>query len=688
MNNAANIDSLQAQIGGGQYVDIADPLPADGTFTLDTARLTELNGGTLLEGQYVVEIQAQTASGAVGTTTLDFTYTPPNAAPDALFLTTDTILTSSEKAVSDRLSDLGFTVITELASNFERQDADRAELLITAAWLDLDASTVDDLAVPVVALGRGFYDEFGLVPDEEGGWLEDDATVTIDADSHAIADGIDGEVTLFNSPQQRRDARPHASATQIISGADGYSSLFAYDVGDALAGDDVADARMVAFLGSIKSLSDLSTVGWRLFDNAVNWAVGRTVASTLEGEAVAPALEIDLALSNDTGISSTDNISLDPSITGQLFNAGTITSLQARMEDGTYIDVTDTLQMDGSFTLDEGRLTQLSGGYLVHGENTVEVRAQNAAGSVDTLAFSFTYDQAPNAAPDALFLTTDTILTSSEQAVSDRLSDLGFTVITELASNFERQDADYAELLVTAAWLELDASAVEDLAVPVVALGRGFYDEFNLVPDEEGVWLEDDATVTIDTDSHAIATGIDGEVTLFNSAQQRRDARPYASATQIISGADGYSSLFAYDVDDALAGDDVADARMVAFLGSIKSLFDLSDVGWQLFDNAVNWAVGGFDEPLELLLALSNDTGRSDEDGLTADPTVSGQLSGADTITVLQARIGSGSYVDISSTLQADGSFELDLEQLSDLNSGGLAYGDYTVEILARAASG
>ena len=265
---------------------------------------------------------------------------------------------------------------------------------------------------------------------------------------------------------------------------------------------------------------------------------------------------------------------------------------------------------------------------------------------------------------------------------------MGFTVITELASNFERQDADYAELLVTAAWLELDASAVEDLAVPVVALGRGFYDEFNLVPDEEGVWFEDDATVTIDADSHAIATGIDGEVTLFNSAQQRRDARPHASATQIISGADGYSSLFAYDVDDALAGDDVADARMVAFLGSIKSLFDLSDVGWQLFDNAVNWAVGGFDEPLELLLALSNDTGRSDEDGWTADPTVSGQLSGADTITVLQARIGSGSYVDVSSTLQADGSFELDLEQLSDLNSGGLAYGDYTVEILARAASG
>lgn len=92
--------------------------------------------------------------------------------------------------------------------------------------------------------------------------------------------------------------------------------------------------------------------------------------------------------------------------------------------------------------------------------------------------------------------------------------------------------------------------------------------------------------------------------------------------------------------------------------------------------------------PLEIALALSNDTGGSDDDGLTADPTLTGQLSDAGNINSLQARIGSGAYRDIADTLQTDGTFTLDLERLSELNGGTLPYSTYAVEVLAQTAQG
>ncbi|MGF1522860.1 MAG: hypothetical protein ACFBSF_11150 [Leptolyngbyaceae cyanobacterium] len=90
-----------------------------------------------------------------------------------------------------------------------------------------------------------------------------------------------------------------------------------------------------------------------------------------------------------------------------------------------------------------------------------------------------------------------------------------------------------------------------------------------------------------------------------------------------------------------------------------------------------------------LTLALATDTGTSDSDGLTANPTLTGHWHETDAATSLQARIGSsGSFTDITDIVQADGSFTLDRERLSDLNGGSLPYGDYAVEVRAQNPSG
>ena len=86
---------------------------------------------------------------------------------------------------------------------------------------------------------------------------------------------------------------------------------------------------------------------------------------------------------------------------------------------------------------------------------------------------------------------------------------------------------------------------------------------------------------------------------------------------------------------------------------------------------------------------LDNDTGSSSTDNVTADPTIAGVFNSITDPTSLQVRVGdSGAYVDITNVLQADGSFALDLEQLSDLNGGNLHYGDYSVSLRAENAGG
>jgi len=93
--------------------------------------------------------------------------------------------------------------------------------------------------------------------------------------------------------------------------------------------------------------------------------------------------------------------------------------------------------------------------------------------------------------------------------------------------------------------------------------------------------------------------------------------------------------------------------------------------------------------PLEVTLALNNDTGDSATDRITSDPVVVGLLSNGNGITSLQARLGkSGTYTDILNTLQSDGSFMLDLEQLSDLNGGSLPENGYAVDVVAKNSSG
>lgn len=115
-------------------------------------------------------------------------------------------------------------------------------------------------------------------------------------------------------------------------------------------------------------------------------------------------------------------------------------------------------------------------------------------------------------------------------------------------------------------------------------------------------------------------------------------------------------------------------------IGDVKVFNQALDVG------AIA-SLAGVAEPLTINLA--NDTGNSESDGITADPTITGNVGNAAGLTKLEAQLNdSGDYFDILPLVQADGSYTLTLEDLGVLNAGSLTYGDYFVDIRAEDTTG
>lgn len=109
---------------------------------------------------------------------------------------------------------------------------------------------------------------------------------------------------------------------------------------------------------------------------------------------VSPATEgpsLTAALANDAGASSSDGITSDPTIAGTVTDNGTVVRLQARLGD-TYVDVTDAVQSDGSFSLSQTQLAQIYGGLLPNGSYTLDLQAEDDDGNISNFSLNFEFD--------------------------------------------------------------------------------------------------------------------------------------------------------------------------------------------------------------------------------------------------------------------------------------------------------
>ncbi|MGL5082039.1 MAG: DUF2272 domain-containing protein [Microcoleaceae cyanobacterium] len=116
-------------------------------------------------------------------------------------------------------------------------------------------------------------------------------------------------------------------------------------------------------------------------------------------EAPAP---ITLNLANDTGDRGDDRVTSDPTITGTIPNQGTIQSFRAGFDDTPveeFVDISASLQEDGSFELNRERLEEIKGETLENGEYTLKLQIIDAATSepeILELGFVLAEDNPPN----------------------------------------------------------------------------------------------------------------------------------------------------------------------------------------------------------------------------------------------------------------------------------------------------
>ncbi|MCJ8283023.1 MAG: Ig-like domain-containing protein, partial [Rivularia sp. ALOHA_DT_140] len=102
--------------------------------------------------------------------------------------------------------------------------------------------------------------------------------------------------------------------------------------------------------------------------------------------------DITAALINDTGIDSTDSITFDPILGGTVTDNSPIVGFRAGFGN-ELLDISSTLEDDGSFVLDRDKLAEINGGELIDGEYTLMLVAEDQSGnSSSVFEVDFTLD--------------------------------------------------------------------------------------------------------------------------------------------------------------------------------------------------------------------------------------------------------------------------------------------------------
>ncbi len=146
----------------------------------------------------------------------------------------------------------------------------------------------------------------------------------------------------------------------------------------------------------------IAAKGFITFNNGAN-VIYTNIAGVNDGNNQPPTNPDDIqppiinaGLANDTGTSSSDKITSDPTINGTLTDDSQIVLLKASFDDAdvnNYFDITAQLQSNGSFTLDKLTLESIKGNTLPDDNYTLYLQAVDSKSNTSNVfEFAFTLD--------------------------------------------------------------------------------------------------------------------------------------------------------------------------------------------------------------------------------------------------------------------------------------------------------
>lgn len=123
---------------------------------------------------------------------------------------------------------------------------------------------------------------------------------------------------------------------------------------------------------------------------------------------------VSALLTNDTGVSNSDRLTLDPTIKGETINT---IALLGSLNGNTFVDLTKALNPDGSFTISLEQYELLTNGSFPDGNYNLVLKGKNIYGNESPVAtVNFTLDRTPPA------LTFDLAPESDKGTLGDRIT--------------------------------------------------------------------------------------------------------------------------------------------------------------------------------------------------------------------------------------------------------------------------
>lgn len=208
----------------------------------------------------------------------------------ALFVASNTTLSSADNQLRNRLETLGLQVTVKSASAATSADANGKVLVVISSTVTPSSVNTKfrTVAVPVLTWESELYDDLGMTPTSSGnfGTQSGQKSLVVTA-GHPLAAGLAGTQLVFNEPNNASLTstfswgKPNANAARVAALTTDSTriAVFGYEAGAAMPGL-VAPARRVGFFAGDTSATKFTSAGWSLFDAAVNFSLSTTTPPT------------------------------------------------------------------------------------------------------------------------------------------------------------------------------------------------------------------------------------------------------------------------------------------------------------------------------------------------------------------------------------------------------------------------
>jgi hypothetical protein len=701
------------------FTNITNQITAGGTFTLTPALLASIAGGTLANGAHVLHLTATDQAGNV--TSLAVSFTVATTAPSlTASLKNDTGASASDGITGDDTITGKATAVTDalatLSAGFDGASA--SSFVNLTSSLNPDGTftlTPAQLAsIAGGALAAGSHTLHLTATDQAGNATSFAVTFTLDTAAPVLtaslkndtgvsaSDGITSDDTITGKVTAITDA-----LTTLSAGFDGAApSSFTNITNQITAGGmfTLTPALLASIAGGTlaNGAHVLHLTATDQAGNLTSFAVSFTVATA------APSLTA--ALKNDTGASASDGITSDDTITGK---ATAVTDALATLSAGfdgasasSFVNLTSSLNPDGTFTLTPAQLASIAGGTLADGTHTLHLTATDQAGNTTSFAVTFTLDTAVPVLTAAL--ANDTGVSASDGITSDDTiagKATGVNSIVKLSAGFDGA----ASSTFTTITNQINTNGTFTLTPALLAtiaggtLADGAHVLHLAATDQAGNVTSLAVSFTVATTAPSLTAalkndtgasdGITGDDTITGKATAVTDALATLSA-----GFDGASASSFVNLTSSLNPDGsftLTPAQLATIAGGTLAdgTHTLHLTATDQAGNATTFAVTlTLDTAAPVLTAsLANDTGVSASDGITSDDTIAGKATGANGIVKLSAGFdgaAASSFTNITNQINTNGTFTLTPALLATIAGGTLADGAHVLHLTATDQAG